>query len=40
MSELFRLLRYARPYRFRLLVSVLMMAGVGAFESLHRLAGL
>ncbi len=37
MSELFRLLRYVRPYWFRLLVSVLMMAGVGAFEALTAL---
>jgi len=37
MSELFRLLRYVRPYWFRMLVSVLMMAGVGAFEALTAL---
>lgn len=37
MSELFRLLRYAGPYWFRLFISVLMMAGVGAFEALTAL---
>ena len=37
MSELFRLLRYVRPYWFRLLISVVLMAGVGAFEALTAL---
>ena len=37
MSELLRLLRYVRPYWFRLLISVLMMAGVGAFEAVTAL---
>ena len=37
MSELFRLLRYVRPYWFRLLISVMLMAAVGAFEALTAL---
>jgi subfamily B ATP-binding cassette protein MsbA len=37
MPELFRLLRYVRPYWFRLSASVLMMAGVGAFEAIMAL---
>ncbi|MCX6618926.1 MAG: ABC transporter transmembrane domain-containing protein, partial [Acidobacteria bacterium] len=37
MPELFRLLRYVRPYWFRLSVSVLMMAAVGAFEAIMAL---
>ncbi len=37
MSELFRLLRYVRPYWFRLAISVVMMAGVGAFEAITAL---
>ncbi len=37
MSELFRLLRYVRPYWFRLAVSVLLMACVGAFEAVTAL---
>ncbi len=37
MPELFRLLRYVRPYWLRMGVSVLLMAGVGAFEALTAL---
>ena len=37
MLELFRLLRYVRPYWFRLLISVMLMAAVGAFEALTAL---
>src|SRR5512140_202461 len=37
MPELTRLLRYVRPYWFRLGVSVLLMAGVGALEGLTAL---
>jgi subfamily B ATP-binding cassette protein MsbA len=37
MTELFRLLRYVRPYWLRLAVSVVMMAGVGAFEAITAL---
>ncbi len=37
MSELLRLLRYVQPYWFRMGISVLLMAGVGAFEALTAL---
>ena len=37
MPELFRLLRSVRPYWLRLSISVVMMAGVGAFEALTAL---
>src|SRR5579859_2867118 len=33
MHQLKRLLRYARPYRMRLMLSVLMMALVGALDA-------
>jgi subfamily B ATP-binding cassette protein MsbA len=37
MRELFRLLRYVRPYTWRLILAVLLMAGVGFFEAVTAL---
>src|SRR5258706_2236752 len=37
MRELWRLMRYVRPYSWRLAFAVLLMAGVGVFEALTAL---